>query len=195
MKKIKIVVVLLLAMLAFPTGCSKKEENNKTIKYDHYLRGGGKEVLDATILWEYSNSTYTKYQVAYTSYVCSDPSVNYKNVIYVEITNRDTKEASLIRNISFSTINEGETVFNVGLWGDYKSVGEKDFYSGIEAELINKLKYSKYEDIKKISDKGYGNYKHIEGLNSDLITSGTISATNLITILKAIFDYHIENYY
>ena len=56
-------------------------------------------------------------------------------------------------------------------------------------------KYSKYDFINEISTKGYGNYKSIEGINSDLITSGTVSASNIISIVKSIFDYHLETKY
>ena len=194
MRKIKYLLIVSFALL-FIGGCSCNKEKEKTIEYTHYVRGGGSETLNANILWEFSNNTYTKYQVAYTSYVCSDPSVNYINVIYIEITNRETKDHALIRNISFSTIKEGEKTFNVGLWGDYKESANREFYNGIETELLPKLKYANYNVINSIASNGYGNYKSFEGINSDLITSGTISASNVVSIVKAIFDYHIENYY
>jgi len=193
MKKISCLLFIGIMMLSL-VGCSCKKDENK-IEYVHYLRGGGNETLKADILWEYANDTYTKYQVAYTSYVCSDPSVNYVNVIYLELTNRDNKEDSIIRNISFSTIEENDTIFNVGMWGDYKEAIRKEYYTGIENELLTKLKYSNYETIKTIADNGYKNYQNIEGINSDIITGGTISASNIVSIIKGIFDYHIDKYY
>ena len=193
MKRLNILFVLLIMLVAL-CGCSCKKEDSG-LTYTHYLRGGGSETLDADILWEYSNKTYTKYQVAYTSYVCSDPSVNYINVIYIEITNKGSKEEALIRNISFSTITENEVEFNVGLWGDYKEAIKKEYYTRIETELLTKLKYAKYDFVSQVAENGYGNYKSIEGINSDLITGGTISASNVVSIVKAIFDYHLENYY
>lgn len=193
MKKLSVIFVLFL-MLFVSSGCACKKDS-RTIEYTHYLRGGGSEKLDANILWEYANKTYTKYQVAYTSYVCSDPSVNYINVIYIELTNKGDSSESLIRNISFSTITENEVEFNVGLWGDYKEAIKKEYYTGIENELLTKLKYAKYDFVSDIASKGYGNYKNIEGINSDVITGGTISASNVVSIVKAIFDYHLENYY
>lgn len=194
MKKISSLVFVVIIMFSL-IGCSCKKENDNTIKYTHYARGGGSEELEADILWEYANEAYTKYQVAYTSYVCSDPSVNYINVIYLELTNRDNKDSSIIRNISFSTIEENGTEFNVGMWGDYKEAIKKEYYSAIENELLTKLKYSNYQTIKTIADKGYKNYQSIEGINSDLIIGGTISASNVVSIVKAIFDYHIDKYY
>lgn len=192
MKKISYLLVFIFSLLLI-NGCSCKKKDDKTIEYVHYIRGGGSEKLDANILWEYSNNTFTKYQVAYTSYVCSDPSVNFINVIYLEITNKGSKEESKIRNISFSTINEGKE-FTVGLWGDYKE-SRIEFYNGIESELLPRIKGRTYNEIKDIASNGYGNYKSIEGLNSDLITSGTVSASNIISITKAIFDYHMETKY
>lgn len=194
MKKLSVIFVLFFTLIVIG-GCSCNKKDTNTIEYTHYLRGGGSEKLDANILWEYSNKTYTKYQVAYTSYVCSDPSVNYINVIYIEITNKGSKEEALIRNISYSTITENEVEFNVGLWGDYKEAIKKEYYTGIENELLTKLKYAKYDFVSQVVENGYGNYKSIEGINSDLITGGTISASNVVSIVKAIFDYHLENYY
>ena len=195
MKK-KIYSLLLICLVAFTTcACACQKEGLKQIEYTHYVRGGGKETLDATILWEFSNDTFTKYQVAYTSYVCSDPSVNYMNVIYLEITNRGTKDEALIRNISFSTIEGNNEDFNVGLWGDYKSHLNKDFYTGIENELLPKLKYMDYETITSLANEGYRNYTHIEDIDADAISHGTISASNIVSIVKAIFDYHIDNHY
>lgn len=192
MKKISCLLIVIFSFLLI-SGCSCNKKDDKMIEYVHYLRGGGSEKLDANILWEYTNGTFTKYQVAYTSYVCSDPSVNYVNVIYLEITNKGTKDESKIRSISFTTINEGKE-FTVGLWGDYKE-SRINFYEGIESELIPRIKGSTYEEIKSIASNGYGNYKSIEDINADLITSGTVSASNIVSITKAIFDYHIEKYY
>lgn len=196
MKKSKNILLIMLSLFVL-VGCSciKKTNNEDVIEYEHYLRGGKKQTEEAKILWEYSNGTFTKYQVAYTSYVCSDISVNYSNVIYIELTSKGESKDSLIRNISFSTIDEDGVTFNVGLWGDYKEALGSEFYTGIETELLSNLKYAKYDDVSKITQNGYGNYKNIEGIDSDLITGGTISASNVVSIVKAIFDYHIENYY
>lgn len=195
MKKISFLLMIVFSLL-FISACSC-DKNDNTIEYIHYLRGGKSEKLDATILWEYSNSTFTKYQVAYTSYVCSDPSVNYTNVIYIEITNKGEKEDSKIRNISFSTLKDDSgSTFNVGLWGDYKEAIKKEFYDkGIEEQLLPNIKGSTYNEIENIASHGYGNYKSIEGINSDLISGGTVSASNVISIVKAIFDYHLDNHY
>jgi len=192
----KIINLLLVMFMGFSLlGCSCSKEDNNKIEYTHYVRGGGSEKLKATILWEYANDTYTKYQVAYTSYVCTDPSVNYINVIYIELINRGTKEASIIRDISFSTLEETYNTYNVGLWGDDKVSLGKEFYSGIENSLLAKLRLSSYATISNLASKGFRNYTHIEGIDNDAISGGTISASNVVSIVKAIFDYHIENYY
>ncbi len=193
MKKI-IHLVLMGMLLMMVNGCSCKKDE-RIIEYKHYSNAGG-ETQEARILWEFANDTYTKYQIAYTSYVCSDVSVNYVNVIYLEITNKGTKDDAVIRNISFSTMTtpKGEE-FNVGLWGDYKVAYGKEFYQGIENELLPKIKYAKYSTIKSIYDKGDEGYLDFEGINGDALTGGTVSSNNIVSIVKAAFDYHIEHYY
>lgn len=195
MKKIMNLLILFFLIL-FP-GCSgdKREKDSNVIEYEHYTNGGVKETIEAEILWKYSTKAFTKYQVAYTSYVCSNPAVNFKNVIYIELTNVEGKDAT-IRKISFSTIeenNEGE--FNVGLWGDYIYSYDNNIYEGIEQNLLPKLISMNYNDINELAQKGYGNYKHIDDIDLDAITGGTVSASNVVSIVKAIFDYHIENQY
>lgn len=183
-------------MLITGCSCNKEENNDSVIKFEHYANGGVKEELEARILWQYSTSAFTKYQVAYTSYVCSNPSLNFTNVIYIELTNVGTKDDSVIRNISFSTIevaDEGE--FHVGLWGDYIYSFDNNIYEGVQEQLLPKLQYMNYSNINELAQKGYGNYKHINDIDLDAITSGTVSASNVVSIVKAIFDYHIENHY
>ncbi len=187
--------LLIFALICVTCSCSKNSSNDNTIEFNHYVRFGGSEKLKATILWQYDSDAYTKYQVAYTSYVCSDASVNYNNVIYLELTSKGSKEDSIIRNISFSTIDENGTSFNVGLWSDYKEAYGKEFYSEIEKDLLPKLKYMKYSDVVNIDNKGYGGFRNIEGMKEDAISNGTVSANNVISIIKAIFDYHIETHY
>lgn len=191
----KLFSLICLSFLFLIPACSCNKEDDNVIKYVHYANGGVQEELEARILWEYSTSAFTRYQVAYTSYVCSNPQLNFTNVIYIELTNVDGKEAK-IRKISFSTIEEpkdGE--FNVGLWGDYIYSFDNNIYEGVQNELLPKLVSMNYSSISELAQKGYGNYKHIEGIDLDAITSGTVSASNVVSIVKAIFDYHIENHY
>lgn len=193
----KIISLLILCFLLFipVCSCSKEEKDSNVITYEHYANGGIKETLEARILWKYSTSAFTKYQVAYTSYVCSNPAVNFTNVIYIELTNVEGKEAT-IRKISFSTIeetNEGE--FNVGLWGDYIYSNGNNIYNGVKNELLPKLQAMNYNGIKELAQKGYGNYKNINDIDLDVIAGGTVSASNVVSIVKAIFDYHLENQY
>lgn len=194
----RIVSLLSVCFLLLIPGCScnKEEKDTNVIEYVHYTNGGVKETVEARILWEYSTSAFTKYQVAYTSYVCSNTSLNYTNVIYIELTNIDSKDDSVIRKISFSTVEEpNEGTFHVGLWGDYIYSFDNNIYEGINNELLPKLQYMNYASINELAKKGYGNYKHINDIDVDAITSGTVSASNVVSIVKAIFDYHIENHY
>ena len=75
MKKILSLICAFLMVLGV-SSCACNKEDNK-IEFTHYVKGGGNEDLDATILWQYETSAYTKYQVAYTSYVCSDSSIYF----------------------------------------------------------------------------------------------------------------------
>ena len=81
------------------------------------------------------------------------------------------------------------------MWSDYKEAYGKEFYSEIEKDLLPKLKYMIYSDVVNIDNKGYGGFRNIEGMKEDAISNGTVSANNVISIIKAIFDYHIETHY
>ena len=87
MKKIIGLISLCFFILIPVCSCNKEEKDSGVIEYEHYTNGGIKETVEARILWKYSTSAFTKYQVSYTSYVCSNPSVNFTNVIYIELTN------------------------------------------------------------------------------------------------------------
>ena len=197
MKKLLLCLTLFCGLISFSgCSCNKDEKDSNVITYEHYANGGIKETLEARILWQYSTSAFTKYQVAYTSYVCSNPSLNFTNVIYLELTNVGSKNDSVIRNISFSTIEvAGEGEFNVGLWGDYIYSFDNNIYEGVKSELLPKLQYKNYETISELANEGYGNYKHLDGIDLDAVTSGTVSASNVVSIVKAIFDYHLESQY
>lgn len=195
MKKIYHLILICL-MIVGTCSCSCNNKENDKIEYTHYANGGVTQKLKASILWEYSNDTFTKYQVSYNSYVCSNTSVNYTNVIYIELTNKGSKEDSVIRNVSFTTVEETNgDIFNVGLWGDYKEYSGQEFYMGVEEELLPKLKYMKYADISALAEKGYKNFTYIEDIDADALAGGTVSSSNVVSIVKAIFDYHIANHY
>ena len=57
--------LILLSCKSKSAGKNLTVGGNSTFKYSQFASGGTQTVLDATILFESSNSTFTKYQVAY----------------------------------------------------------------------------------------------------------------------------------
>ena len=53
----------------------------KTFSYTQYASGGTPTELEAVILFENKNKTFTRYQVAYTSCTCRGAEKNYSSVM------------------------------------------------------------------------------------------------------------------
>ena len=53
----------------------------KTFPYTQYASGGTPTELEAVILFENKNKTFTRYQVAYTSCTCRGAEKNYSSEI------------------------------------------------------------------------------------------------------------------
>ena len=108
----KRILALAVALLLL-AGCSSKtpKSAHTEFTYTHYSSGGTPEEYKAVILFEQSCSTFTAYQVAYSSCTCRDPLVAYYSVCYVELLNtKPSAEESAIRTITFGD--------NMGLYGD-----------------------------------------------------------------------------
>lgn len=122
MKNMKFILLLCLALsLLLLCGCGAGTDAPEapaestfpfsTFEYTHYASGGTAEPYTAVILFEQSCSTFTSYQVAFSSCTCRDALVNYYSVCYVELLNtKASAEEAAIRAISFGN--------NQGLWGD-----------------------------------------------------------------------------
>ena len=116
MKK-RIIILLLAALILSGCGTDGKGESvgstqqYPTFTYTHFASGGTREEYTAVILFEQSNSTFTSYQVAFSSCTCRDSLVNYYSVAYVELlNNKNSADEAAIRSITFGN--------NMGLWGD-----------------------------------------------------------------------------
>ena len=84
----KRIVSLILAILTCAALCAcggqttetpaatEKKDGLNTIIYTQYASGGIESQLEAVILFENSNSTFTRYQVAFTSCTCRDAGSN-----------------------------------------------------------------------------------------------------------------------
>ena len=71
MKKIILCILIVLGLC----GCESNSNQSvsvPTFKYTQFASGGVESELDAIILFENANSTFTRYQVSYTSCTCRD---------------------------------------------------------------------------------------------------------------------------
>ena len=172
-------------MASYLISCSKSINENK-VKYTHYASSGVEDEYEFDIIFEQSNSTFTAYQIAYSSCTCRDNLVNYKSICYVELLNtKKSPEDAAIRYITFSE--------NRGLWGDsnpnyYKHEYTEEYY---DEHLVKPLIGMSKKEIDKFG--GYGKYEDL--LDVDAISGATVSSSNLLSMLKNLFKYHVEKYY
>lgn len=160
------------------------------IPYTHYASGGVASELYACILFENSNSTFTKYQIAFTSCTCRDAASNYRSVMYVEMLNtKDTPEEATLRWVTFGE----DGGYSVGLWGDSDPVhGRPDYTASYMEEtfVADLVKRSKAEFD---AWGGYG--EQLEGADVDAVAGATVSTSNIISVLRSLFAYHAAKYY
>lgn len=189
-KKLEIILVIFIVSMAL-LSCNNveiKEENSidNRIKFAHYASGGTMEEYDIDIIFEESNSTFTAYQVAYSSCTCRDSLVNYKSVCYVEILN--TRESGDDAAIRYITLGE-----NRGLFGDSDpNYNISDYtYEYYNDNLVKPLIGITKREIDEFSGYGY----FVEGLDVDALTGATVTSSNLQSMLKSLFEYHKEKYY
>lgn len=183
-----LIPILLISMLSACAGKPQKAQTSEfpTFKYTHFASGGTQEEYTAVILFEQANSTFTEYQVAFSSCTCRDPSANYYSVCYVELlNNKPTAEESAIRAIAFGQ--------NRGLYGDsnpnhYISEYTEEY---MDANFVQSLVYDTKADIDAWG--GYGT--QVAGVNADAVTGATVSTSNITSMLQGLFKYHAEHYY
>lgn len=165
---------------------SEESTQYPTFTFTHYSSGGTREDYTAVILFEQSNSTFTSYQVAFSSCTCRDSSVNYYSVCYVELlNNKDSAEDAAIRAITF-----GE---NKGLWGDsnpnyYISEYTQEY---MDENFVQSLVRATKADIDAWG--GYGT--QVSCVDADAVTGATVSTSNITSMLQGLFEYHTEHYY
>ena len=181
----------LLALLLL-TGCGQKapasepESAYPCFDFTHYSSGGNAETYPAVILFEQSGSTFTSYQVAFVSCTCRDALVNYYSVCYVELlNNKPTAEAAAIRNISFGN--------NQGLWGDsnpnyYRHEYTPEYMDEHFVQQLVRMTKAEFD-----AWQGYGTWP--EAVDVDAISGATVSTSNIISMLKGLFEYHTRKYY
>ena len=161
-----------------------------TFPYTQYASGGIPTELEAVILFENKNSTFTRYQVAFTSCTCRGPERNYRSVMYIELLNtKQTAEEASIRSISFGEL-DGATV---GLWGDSNPVMGRPDYT---AEYMNENFVQALVGTSKAMYDGWDGYGTVvEAGDADAVTGATVSVSNITSVIKGLFQYHAAKYY
>ncbi len=185
----KLSICLLCVILLLSSGAVAHAEL-KTVPYTQYASGGTPTELEAVILFENKNSTFTRYQVAYTSCTCRGPEKNYSSVMYIELLNtKDTADEASIRQISLGEL-DGVTV---GLWGDSNPIMGHPEYT---AEYMNENLVQKLVGTNKAQYdawEGYG--KVIDAVDPDAVSGATVSVSNMTSVIQALFQYHTDKYY
>lgn len=160
------------------------------LPYAHFASGGVAQDLYAVILFENSNSTFTKYQVAYTSCTCRDAAMNYRSVMYVEILNTaETADGAKLRWVTFGD-DEG---YHAGLWADSNPIhGRPDYTDAyMDEQFVSKLVGLTKADFD--AWEGYGS--QVTGIDVDAVAGATVSTGNITSVLKALLAYHAAKYY
>ena len=189
MKKIRIIIPILLVLIL--CGCGNTDTQNTAADYPkftftHFASGGTQEEFTAVILFEQANSTFTAYQVAFSSCTCRDPSANYYSVCYVELlNNKDSAEDAAIRSITFGN--------NMGPWGDsnpnhYISEYTQEY---MDENFVQSLVHATKEEIDAWG--GYGT--QVDCVDADAVTGATVSTSNITSMLQGLFRYHEAHYY
>ena len=190
MKGRKILCAICAALLLLALCPALSHDTATTEIYTQYASGGTPTELEAVILFENKNSTFTRYQVAFTSCTCRGPESNYRSVMYIELlNNKDSAEEAKIRSISFGQLN-GVTV---GMWGDSNPVYMRPDYTAeyMDENFVQKLVGSCKADFD--AWEGYGDIP--DAVDADAVTGATVSVSNVSSVIQALFQYHADKYY
>ena len=180
-------VCVLLLLLA---GAAQASAELNTIPYTQYASGGTPTEMEAVILFENKNSTFTRYQVAFTSCTCRGAESNYRSVMYIELLNtKETAGEASIRSISFGEL-KGVTV---GMWGDSDPVYMRPDYT---KEYMNENFVQKLVGVKKADFDAWTGYGDIlSAVDVDAVAGATVSVSNVTSVIRALFQYHADKYY
>lgn len=191
MRTRRMLAALLLLTSLLLCGCgnspaAQTAEQYPTFEYKHYASGGTEETYTAVILFEQSCSTFTSYQVAFSSCTCRDSIVNYYSVCYVELLNtKPTADEAAIRAITFGN--------NQGLWGD----SNPNYYiSDYTQEYMDEHFVQSLVGATKADFDSWGGYgSQIDLVDADAVTGATVSSSNITSMLRSLFEYHAEHHY
>ena len=198
MSKLKFLALGLVSIMLL-TGCQAAAtasleypnlNDSRIIPYQH-IKHDTSEEYGAVILFEYKMDNYTKYQVSFLSCSCRSASANYQHLMYVEINNNNNSaEEATIRNIEFH------------YWGDSEVNPENGLtYEMFEEEFLPYLMYKSKAEIdgmttlRDLKDAGQVERNGAQYDLVDAYSGATVSVDNTISMLHALFDYHVEKYY
>lgn len=183
-------IALLLALLTLVLFASAAMAEFATVPYKQYSSGGTTADLEAVILFENKNSTFTRYQVAFTSCTCRGAESNYRSVMYIELlNNKATADEAKIRSISFGEV-KGTTV---GMWGDSSPIymQPEKTVAYMDEHFVQKFVGMTKADVDQW--EGYG--KVVSTVDADAVSGATVSVSNITSVIKAMFQYHADKYY
>ena len=192
MRKRKLIIALLLVFSVLLCGCQGGAQSSgstaqyPTFEFTHFASGGTEETYKAVILFEESCSTFTSYQVAFSSCTCRDSMVNYYSVCYVELLNtKPSADEASIRTITFGN--------NQGLWGD----SNPNYYiADYTQEYMDEHFVQALVGATKADFDAWGGYgTQLGQIDADAVTGASVSSGNITSMLKSLFAYHAEHYY
>ena len=162
---------------------------------------GPKNNIDvyAFVNFQYESRDFVKYQVSYISCTCRPAAVNYWNTAYIELslpTSKDPKDV-VLQTISFD--KDSNDKYTGGMWADSDPIPSGMTYAQIKKEYVSYfngkgLPYLKGLDV--IGDIKAADYQTGEGradYSIDAFTGATVSTNNIIRVLNAILDHHVQN--
>lgn len=183
-------IAFALALLTLVLFASVSLAEFATVPYKQYSSGGTATDLEAVILFENKNSTFTRYQVAFASCTCRGAESNYRSVMYIELlNNKDTADEAKIRSISFGDV-KGTTV---GMWGDSSPIYMQPDKT---VEYMDEHFVQKFVGLTKADvDQWEGYGKVVSSVDADAVSGATVSVSNITSVVKAMFKYHADKYY
>lgn len=183
-------IAFALALLTLVLFASASLAEFATVPYKQYSSGGTATDLEAVILFENKNSTFTRYQVAFASCTCRGAESNYRSVMYIELlNNKDTADEAKIRSISFGDV-KGTTV---GMWGDSSPIYMQPDKT---VEYMDEHFVQKFVGLTKADvDQWEGYGKVVSSVDADAVSGATVSVSNITSVVKAMFKYHADKYY
>lgn len=153
----------------------------------------------AFVNFKYKARDYIKYQITYLSCTCRAASVNYWQTAYVELTLPESKSADdvVVKFLSFDRDPSGE--YLGGFWGDSNPTPAGVGYGTFKNEFIAYFKSKTNGYIKTLNtmdDIKLPDYKAGEGraeYELDTFTGSSVSTNNIIRMLHAVMEYHLED--